>query len=115
MVAGSAAESIHGASSKVCMPCFCVRVYINHGHNTNHVSIDFELVMFFFVLFCFNYPVESPLHSDLQKLRSMLIETHLADLRDQTHEIHYEAFRSACITRLTSAAAAQQQPHRERR
>lgn len=44
----------------------------------------------------------------------MLIETHLADLRDQTHEIHYEAFRSACITRLTSVAAAQQ-PHRERR
>ena len=44
----------------------------------------------------------------------MLIETHLADLREQTHEIHYEAFRSACITRLTSAAAAQQ-PHRERR
>jgi len=58
--------------------------------------------------------VESPQHSDLQKLRSMLIETHLADLREQTHEIHYEAFRSACITRLTSAAAAQQ-PHRERR
>jgi len=57
--------------------------------------------------------VESPQHSDLQKLRSMLIETHLADLREQTHEIHYEAFRSACITRLTSAAAAQQ-PHRER-
>lgn len=44
----------------------------------------------------------------------MLIETHLADLREQTHEIHYEAFRSACITRLTSAAAAQQQPQRER-
>ena len=44
----------------------------------------------------------------------MLIETHLADLRDQTHEIHYEAFRSACITRLTSVAVAQQ-PQRERR
>lgn len=52
--------------------------------------------------------VESPLHGDLAKLRSMLIETHLADLREQTHEIHYEAFRSACITRLTSAAAAAQ-------
>nr|CAH0110164.1 unnamed protein product [Daphnia galeata] len=57
--------------------------------------------------------VESPLHSDLQKLRSMLIETHLADLRDQTHEIHYEAFRSACITRLTHNLTIQQ-PHRER-
>lgn len=44
----------------------------------------------------------------------MLIETHLADLRDQTHEIHYEAFRSACITRLTSGAVTQQ-PQRERR
>ena len=84
--------------------------------NTNHVPghLEMEIKFDFFSMEFFFVSVESPLHSDLQKLRSMLIETHLADLRDQTHEIHYEAFRSACITRLTSVAAAQQ-PHRERK
>jgi septin family protein len=44
----------------------------------------------FFFLF---YLVEDEVHSDFIALRSMLIRTNLNDLRDVTHNIHYENYR----------------------
>ena len=40
---------------------------------------------------CFS--VEDEAHSDFIALRSMLIRTNLNDLRDVTHNIHYENYR----------------------
>jgi len=37
--------------------------------------------------------VEDEVHSDFIALRSMLIRTNLNDLRDVTHNIHYENYR----------------------
>ncbi|XP_067932205.1 septin-1-like [Watersipora subatra] len=38
--------------------------------------------------------VENPEHCDFIKLRTMLIRTHMQDLQEVTHEVHYENFRS---------------------
>ena len=45
--------------------------------------------------FCFysHFVVEDEVHSDFIALRSMLIRTNLNDLRDVTHNIHYENYR----------------------
>jgi len=40
--------------------------------------------------------VENPEHCDFVKLRSMLI-THMQDLQEVTHDVHYENFRSECL------------------
>ena len=37
--------------------------------------------------------VENPNHCEFSNLRDMLIRTHLQDLKDVTHSIHYENFR----------------------
>lgn len=37
--------------------------------------------------------MEDEVHSDFIALRSMLIRTNLNDLRDVTHNIHYENYR----------------------
>ncbi|XP_071848396.1 septin-2B-like isoform X2 [Apostichopus japonicus] len=42
--------------------------------------------------------VENPDHCDFIKLRSMLI-THMQDLQEVTHEVHYENFRSQNFTK----------------
>ncbi|XP_038053837.1 septin-2-like [Patiria miniata] len=42
--------------------------------------------------------VENPDHCDFIKLRSMLI-THMQDLQEVTHEVHYENFRSEKLAR----------------
>ena len=39
------------------------------------------------------FPVENPDHCEFSNLRDMLIRTHLQDLKDVTHSIHYENFR----------------------
>uniref|UniRef100_A0AAY5KKJ1 Septin-type G domain-containing protein n=1 Tax=Esox lucius TaxID=8010 RepID=A0AAY5KKJ1_ESOLU len=38
--------------------------------------------------------VENPDHSDFVHLRNMLVRTHMQDLKDMTHDTHYERYRS---------------------
>ncbi|XP_075450612.1 septin-4 isoform X2 [Ascaphus truei] len=45
--------------------------------------------------------VENPEHCDFVKLRTMLIRTHMQDLKDVTREIPYENYRAQCIQSLT--------------
>jgi len=60
------------------------------------------------LLVCFS-AVENPKHSDFIKLRTMLISTHMQDLKDVTQDVHYENFRAQCISQIS------QQAIRERR
>ncbi|KAM9319453.1 septin-4 [Gastrophryne carolinensis] len=45
--------------------------------------------------------VENEQHCDFVKLRTMLIRTHMQDLKDVTRETHYENYRAQCIQSLT--------------
>ncbi|KAE8622413.1 hypothetical protein XENTR_v10005232 [Xenopus tropicalis] len=45
--------------------------------------------------------VENEEHCDFIKLRTMLIRTHMQDLKDVTRETHYENYRAQCIQNLT--------------
>ncbi|XP_030330643.1 septin-5-like isoform X4 [Strigops habroptila] len=45
--------------------------------------------------------VENPSHSDFVKLRTMLVRTHMQDLKDVTQDIHYENYRRQCIQSMT--------------
>ncbi|XP_071945303.1 septin-2B-like [Antedon mediterranea] len=49
--------------------------------------------------------VENPDHCDFIMLRSMLI-THMQDLQEVTHEVHYENFRSERLAKSGGGAAA---------
>lgn len=61
--------------------------------------------------------IEDTTHSDFSHLKRFLIQTHMQDLKDVTHDVHYENFRIACLKELKSAGgedgARQQasQPH----
>ena len=60
--------------------------------------------------------VENPEHCDFVKLRSMLI-THMQDLQEVTHDVHYENFRSERLARGESVSSgsgsvANSQPER---
>jgi len=46
--------------------------------------------------------VENPSHCDFVKLRTMLI-THMQDLQEVTHDVHYENFRSERLARQNEA------------
>ncbi|XP_018550078.1 septin 5b [Lates calcarifer] len=46
--------------------------------------------------------VENPSHCDFVKLRTMLIRTHMHDLKDITSDGHYENYRAQCIQTMTS-------------
>nr|XP_020480769.1 septin-5-like isoform X2 [Monopterus albus] len=46
--------------------------------------------------------VENPSHCDFVKLRTMLIRTHMHDLKDTTSDCHYESYRTQCIQNMTS-------------
>ncbi|KAM9307058.1 septin 5b [Pholidichthys leucotaenia] len=46
--------------------------------------------------------VENPSHCDFVKLRTMLIRTHMHDLKDITSDCHYENYRAQCIQNMTS-------------
>ncbi|XP_047113097.1 septin-2 isoform X2 [Schistocerca piceifrons] len=48
--------------------------------------------------------VENPKHSDFIKLRTMLISTHMQDLKDVTQDVHYENFRAQCISQISQQA-----------
>ncbi|XP_069507745.1 septin-4-like isoform X2 [Ambystoma mexicanum] len=45
--------------------------------------------------------VENEAHCDFMKLRTMLIQTHMQDLKDVTQEVHYENYRAQCIQSMT--------------
>ncbi|XP_061444045.1 septin-1 [Rhineura floridana] len=49
--------------------------------------------------------VENSAHCDFLKLRNMLIQTHMQDLKDVTQEVHYENYRAQCIQSLTRPGA----------
>lgn len=49
--------------------------------------------------------VENEAHCDFQKLRNMLIQTHMQDLKDVTQEVHYENYRAKCIQSMTRIGA----------
>ncbi|CAB0016009.1 unnamed protein product [Nesidiocoris tenuis] len=48
--------------------------------------------------------IENPKHSDFNKLRNMLITTHMQDLKDVTEDVHYENFRAQCISQISQQA-----------
>lgn len=48
--------------------------------------------------------VENPQHSDFIKLRTMLISTHMQDLKDTTQDVHYENYRAQCISQISQHA-----------
>ncbi|KAG7269424.1 hypothetical protein CRUP_015462 [Coryphaenoides rupestris] len=47
------------------------------------------------------FRVENPEHSDFLLLRTMLVRTHMQDLKDVTRENHYENYRAQCIQSMT--------------
>ena len=49
--------------------------------------------------------VENPAHCDFIKLRTMLI-THMQDLQEVTHDVHYENFRSQKLARGSSSSGS---------
>ncbi|XP_074810339.1 septin-1 isoform X1 [Natator depressus] len=49
--------------------------------------------------------VENPAHCDFLRLRTMLVRTHMQDLKEVTQEIHYENYRAHCIQSLTRVGA----------
>ncbi|XP_014679522.1 PREDICTED: septin-5-like [Priapulus caudatus] len=46
--------------------------------------------------------VDNPRHCDFTRLRTMLISTHMHDLKDMTQDVHYENYRSRCISNITA-------------
>jgi septin 2 len=49
--------------------------------------------------------VENPKHCDFVKIRSMLI-THMQDLQEVTHDVHYENYRSKRLASKANGAMA---------
>ena len=47
--------------------------------------------------------IENPAHSDFSYLRRFLIQTHMQDLKDVTHDVHYENYRVACINEMKAS------------
>ncbi|KAG7253971.1 hypothetical protein CRUP_000973, partial [Coryphaenoides rupestris] len=56
-------------------------------------------------------PVENPEHSDFLLLRTMLVRTHMQDLKDVTRENHYENYRAQCIQSMTRMVVQAGQSH----
>lgn len=55
---------------------------------------------------CRQYPwgfveVDNPEHSDFALLRRFIVQTHMQDLKDVTHDVHYENYRVQCLSDLT--------------
>jgi len=47
--------------------------------------------------------IENPAHSDFTLLKRFLIQTHMQDLKDVTHDVHYENYRISCLSELKAA------------
>nr|XP_023967117.1 septin-4 isoform X3 [Chrysemys picta bellii] len=57
--------------------------------------------------------VENPAHCDFVKLRTMLVKTHMQDLKDVTRETHYENYRAQCIQSMTRMVVKERNRKRE--
>ncbi|XP_065343934.1 septin-2 isoform X2 [Cloeon dipterum] len=57
--------------------------------------------------------VDNPQHSDFARLRSFLVSTHMQDLKDVTHDLHYEAFRAHCIAQISQQAIKERKGKRD--
>jgi len=67
------------------------------------INLLYFLVFYVYYIFVFNFnslkciiyllTVENESHCDFVKLREMLIRTNMEDLREKTHEKHYELYR----------------------
>ncbi|CAG7821654.1 unnamed protein product [Allacma fusca] len=49
--------------------------------------------------------VENPSHSDFAKLRTMLIQSHMHDLKETTQDLHYENFRAKAIAQISNGTS----------
>ena len=49
--------------------------------------------------------VENPSHCDIVYLRTMLI-THMQDLQEVTHDVHYENYRSQRLAKVSSGGSS---------
>ncbi|XP_078009071.1 septin-1 isoform X3 [Phascolarctos cinereus] len=49
--------------------------------------------------------VENPYHCDFLNLRRMLVQTHLQDLKEVTHDLLYEGYRARCLQSLARPGA----------
>lgn len=83
------------------MACCCIRTPKDTQTRTlhwgPHYGVTIDIVKTYF-------PVENPRHSDFTKLRTMLISTHMQDLKDVTQDVHYENFRAQCISQISQHA-----------
>ena len=52
--------------------------------------------------------VDNPKHSDFALLRRFIIQTHMQDLKDVTHDVHYENYRIQCLSHLAGGASSGQ-------
>ncbi|KAG2023261.1 septin AspB [Coprinopsis cinerea AmutBmut pab1-1] len=50
--------------------------------------------------------VDNPKHSDFSRLRSALLNSHLADLKSLTHDVLYETYRTEKLSRTVNADSA---------
>ena len=48
--------------------------------------------------------VDNPKHSDFALLRRFIIQTHMQDLKDVTHDVHYENYRIQCLSHLAGSS-----------
>lgn len=70
-----------------------------------HKNINFTILSYVYTIFYITvFIVENPKHSDFIKLRTMLISTHMQDLKDVTEDVHYENFRAQCISQISQHA-----------
>ncbi|TRY67590.1 hypothetical protein TCAL_03466 [Tigriopus californicus] len=50
--------------------------------------------------------MDNPEHSDFALLRRFLIQTHMQDLKDVTHDVHYENYRVQCLSEMAGLQKA---------
>lgn len=50
--------------------------------------------------------VDNPKHSDFALLRRFIIQTHMQDLKDVTHDVHYENYRIQCLSHLAGSSGS---------
>merc|ERR1712223_649174 len=50
--------------------------------------------------------IENTEHSDFVFLKRFLIQTHMQDLKDVTHDVHYENYRLTCLGELRAQGIA---------
>ena len=63
---------------------------MSHVFSTVKVNVSFSTVI---IILWPPISVENENHCDFVKLREMLIRTNMEDLREQTHQSHYELYR----------------------